>query len=76
MLAALNELRRHEDVDGLALGVDGRGVMEALGLEPGPDIGRALAFLRELAFDEGPLSRAEALDALRRWRATDYSAGP
>ena len=74
--AALSELRRHEDVDGLALGVDGRGVMEALGLEPGPDIGRALAFLRELAFDEGPLSRAEALDALRRWRATDYSAGP
>ena len=74
--AALSELRRHEDVDGLALGVDGRGVMEALGLEPGPDIGRALAFLRELAFDEGPLSRAEALDALRRWRATDYSAVP
>ena len=74
--AALNELRRYEDVDGPALGVDGRGVMAALDLEPGPDVGRALAFLRELAFDEGPLSRTEALDALRRWRATDYSAGP
>ena len=74
--AALNELRRHEDVDGPALPVDGRSVMAALSLKPGPDIGRALAFLRELTFDEGPLSRTEALDALRQWRATDYSAGP
>ena len=74
--AALNELRGHEDVDGPALPVDGRDVMAALGLKPGPDIGRALAFLRELAFDRGPLSRTEALGALRRWRATDYSAVP
>ena len=72
--SALHELRRREDVDDPVLPVDGHGVMAALGLEPGPEVGRALAFLRELTFDEGPLSRVEAVDALRRWRATGYCA--
>ena len=70
LAAALDELRRRENVDRPALAVDGHGVMAALGLEPGPDVGRALAYLRELTFEEGPLSRTEAVDALRRWRAT------
>ena len=74
--AALGELRRREDLDGAVLPLDGHGVMAALGLEPGPDVGRALAFLRELAFEEGPLSRSEAVDALRRWRTTGYCAEP
>ena len=74
--AALDGLRRREDVDGAVLPLDGRGVMAALGLEPGPDVGRALAFLRELAFEEGPLSWAAAVDALRRWQRRGYCAGP
>ena len=73
--AALGELRQREDVDSAELPLDGHAVMVTLGLEPGPDVGRALAHLRELAFDEGPLSRNEAVDALRRWRATGYCAG-
>lgn len=76
LAAALDELRRREDVDGAELPLDGHAVMMALGLEPGPDVGRALAYLRELAFDEGPLNRSEAVDALRRWRATGYCAEP
>lgn len=72
----LKELRRVEDVDNLTLPVAGDEVMAVLGLGPGPDVGRALAFLRERAFEEGPPSRAEALEALQRWRATDYCAGP
>ena len=70
----LTELRGVEDVDNLTLPVDGGEVMAVLGLDPGPDVGRALAFLRERAFEEGPLSRAETLEALQRWRATDYGA--
>ena len=73
---ALAELRRIEDVDRPTLPVDGDEVMAVLGLDPGPDVGRALAFLRERAFQEGPPSRAEAVEALQRWRATDYCAGP
>lgn len=72
----LTELRRVEDVDDLTLPVDGDEVMAVLGLDPGPDVGRALAFLRERAFEEGPPSRAEAVEALQRWRATDYCAEP
>lgn len=72
----LTELRRVEDVDNLTLPVDGDEVMAVLGLDPGPDVGQALAFLRERAFEEGPPSKAEAVEALQRWRATDYCAEP
>ena len=71
----LAELRRIEDVDNFALPVDGDEVMAVLGLEPGPEVGRALDFLRERAFEEGPLSRPVAVEALHRWRATNYCAG-
>ncbi|MDE0656182.1 MAG: hypothetical protein OXH58_06370 [Acidimicrobiaceae bacterium] len=72
----LTELRRVEDVDDLTLPVDGDEVMAVLGLDPGPEVGRALAFLRERAFEEGPPSKAEAVEALQQWRATDYCAEP
>ena len=72
---ALSELRRSEDVDNLVLPLDGAEVMAALGLEPGPAVGRALGFLRELTFENGPMSKAEATEAMRQWRAADYSAG-
>ena len=72
----LAELREVEDVDNLTLPVDGNEVMRLLGLEPGPGVGRALAFLREQVLEKGPISRAEASQALQRWRATDYCAEP
>lgn len=70
----LTELRRVEDVDNVTLPVDGDEVMAVLGLDPGPDVGSALEFLRERAFEEGPPSKAAAVEALQRWRATDYCA--
>ena len=71
----LAELRGIEDVDNFALPVDGEEVMAALGLAPGPEVGRALDFLRERAFEHGPSSKPDAVEALQRWRATNYSAG-
>ena len=72
----LAELRSAEDVDHLTLPVDGDEVMAVLGLGPGPAVGRALAFLRERALEEGPPSKAAAVEALQRWRDTDYGAEP
>ena len=72
----LAELRQSEDVDNLTLPLDGTEVMAVLGLAPGPEVGRALGFLRELTFENGPMSKAEATAALRRARTADYSARP
>lgn len=73
--ATLAELRRTEDVDYPELPLDGDEVMAALHLEPGPTVGRALALLREMSFEDGPISKAEATEALQRWQASDYCSG-
>ena len=70
----LAELRRIEDVDNFALPVDGDEVMAALGLAPGPEVGRALDYLRERALEHGPSTKRDALEALQRWRVRNYSA--
>ena len=49
--------------------------MAALGLAPGPEVGRALDFLRELTFRDGPITKSAATLAVRQWQAADYSAG-
>lgn len=67
--AALAGLRAAEDVDALAPPLTGVDVMELLGLDPGPEVGRALDYLRELGFDRGPLTPAEARAELQRWRS-------
>ena len=43
--------------------------MEMLGLPPGPLVGRAWRFLKELRLDAGPLDRDDAEAALREWWA-------
>ncbi len=49
--------------------MDGDAVMAYLGLEPGPDVGRALRFLLELKRNEGSLARAELEARLDDWWA-------
>ncbi|MXV99742.1 MAG: CCA tRNA nucleotidyltransferase [Acidimicrobiaceae bacterium] len=70
--STLAEVRRTEDVDNFVLPLDGDEVMAALGLDPGPEVGRALDFLRERAFRHGPSSKADAVEALQRWWAANY----
>ncbi|SLJ82720.1 pcnA [Mycobacteroides abscessus subsp. abscessus] len=41
--------------------------MELLGLPPGPEVGRAWRYLKELRLDRGPLTREEAEAALVEW---------
>jgi poly(A) polymerase len=61
------ELREKEELAKIRPALDGRQVMEFLGVPPGPSVGRALAYLLELRLDEGPMSEDEARDRLAAW---------
>ena len=65
----IDELRQQEELDALRPDLDGSQVMDELGLRPGRDVGRALAFLFDLRMDEGPLGEEEARKRLRDWWA-------
>ena len=63
---ALEEARRGTGAGPLAL--DGRGVMEALGCGPGPQVGRALAFLRKAVDSDPACNTPDGLRALLQSR--------
>ena len=65
-IAALAE---QENLEALRPPLDGRQVMEVLGLEPGPAVGEALAYLMELRMERGSSSEEEATELLRAWAA-------
>ena len=65
--ARIAQLREQEELDAIRPDLDGRDVMELLGVPAGPVVGRALAFLLELRMEEGPLGRDEAERRLRDW---------
>ncbi len=62
-------LAEEEELAAIRPDLDGREVMELLGVPPGPIVGRALDFLLELRLEEGPLGHDEAVDRLRAWAA-------
>lgn len=63
----IGELAKEEELSKLRPDLDGKKVMEHLGLPPGPLVGQALAFLMEIRLDEGPIGEAEALRRLDAW---------
>lgn len=63
----ITELRSQEELDALRPDLDGAQVMDQLGLSPGREVGRALAFLLELRLEEGPLGEHEARRRLTTW---------
>ncbi len=73
--ADLAELRASEDVDSLALPLDGAEVIAALAIKPGPKVGQALDFLLQQTFEQGPISKPQALAALKTWWAAHYGSG-
>jgi len=58
-----------EDLAKVRPDLDGNAIMELLGVGPGPVVGRAWAFLKELRLENGPLERAVAEAALLEWAA-------
>jgi poly(A) polymerase len=47
--------------------LDGNAIMELLGIPPGPLVGQAWRYLKELRLERGPLEHDEAVAELRSW---------
>jgi poly(A) polymerase len=60
-------LAEQENLDAMRPPLDGAQVMERLHLQPGPDVGRALAYLMEVRMDRGPVPEDEAFELLDAW---------
>jgi poly(A) polymerase len=65
--ARIADLRSREELESLRPDIDGRQVMEHLGIRPGPAVGQALAFLLEARLEEGPLGEEDAFRRLDKW---------
>ncbi len=66
----ITEISEKEDLARVRPDLDGNAIMELLDLQPGPDVGRAWRFLKDLRLERGPLDRDEAEAALRDWWAS------
>ena len=60
-------LWEQENLDAMRPPLDGRQVMEHLGLEPGPLVGEALASLMEVRLERGEIPEEEAYALLDAW---------
>jgi poly(A) polymerase len=60
-------LAEQENLEAIRPTLDGRQVMERLGLEPGPLVGEALAFLMEIRMDRGEIPEEEAYELVDAW---------
>jgi poly(A) polymerase len=65
--ARIAELAEKENLARVRPDLDGNRIMEILGIRPGPDVGRAWSFLKELRLDRGPLDPDQAEAELRAW---------
>jgi poly(A) polymerase len=63
-------LREQEELDSIRPDLDGKQVMEILGIGPSRAIGDAMDMLLSARLDNGPLGEEEATRLLREWWAT------
>ena len=57
-------LAAQEELGSIRPDLDGAQIMAILGISPGPEVGEAYRFLLDLRMDRGPLSEADATEAL------------
>ncbi|AQT82432.1 CCA tRNA nucleotidyltransferase [Mycolicibacterium litorale] len=65
--ARIAELAAKEDLARVRPDLDGNEIMRLLDIPPGPQVGQAWNFLKELRLDRGPLSHDEAVAELLAW---------
>ena len=74
--ARIAALKAQEDLDRVRPDLNGEQIMELLNLKPGPDVGKAWKFLKELRLDRGPLAHDDAVAELKRWAAENGIGDP
>ncbi|KAA1395708.1 CCA tRNA nucleotidyltransferase [Aeromicrobium ginsengisoli] len=63
-------LAEQEELSSIRPDLDGAQIMKILDIPPGPEVGEAYRFLLDLRMDRGPLSEADATEALKAfWNA-------
>jgi poly(A) polymerase len=67
----IDKLEEEEELSKIRPELNGDEVMEHLGIEPGPLVGRALNFLMEIRFDDGLIGKEEAYRRLDAWAAEE-----
>jgi poly(A) polymerase len=65
--ARIASIAEAEDLARVRPDLDGNEIMRLLGLPPGPLVGQAWRYLKELRLDNGPLSHEDAVTALYAW---------
>jgi poly(A) polymerase len=65
----IREISELEDLARVRPDLDGNAIMQILGLGPGPEVGKAWRFLKDLRLERGPLDPDDAEAALREWWA-------
>ncbi|HEU0131316.1 MAG TPA: CCA tRNA nucleotidyltransferase [Mycobacteriales bacterium] len=65
------ELAKAEELKAIRPDLDGREIMELLGLPPGPAVGRAYRYLLDQRMERGPIPHDEAVALLREWASTN-----
>lgn len=63
----IEALREQEELDAVRPDLDGKQIMDILGIKPGPEVGRAYKFLLEHRLDNGPVSYDDAVVLLKSW---------
>jgi poly(A) polymerase len=70
------ELAGREELAAIRPDLDGNDIMAILAVPPGPLVGRAYAYLRELRLEYGPLGRERATHELLGWAAAEGLSVP
>jgi poly(A) polymerase len=65
--ARIAELSEREDLARVRPDLDGNAIMAILGVGPGPEVGLAWRFLKDLRLERGPMTPEEAERELRAW---------
>jgi poly(A) polymerase len=67
--ARITRLQAQEELDAVRPDLDGNEIMQILGIPPGPEVGLAWNYLKELRLERGPMPPDEAREELLRWWA-------